>query len=176
MIGCDFIKRIAVLLCLTCLIMFTGVFTLPVAAADLDKETDQAETLGYEGYIVKLKENALPVSVMRAASAYSESSDYLVVDSLEEAEQIPSEYVRYIEPNYIVTLFDPILPDDPLYSVYQWNLQQIGYESAFELGLDGGGVKIGFVDSGISTGHEDLDASLIDEEKIVAKENSSLYE
>ena len=146
--------------------MFTGIFTLPAAAADWDEETAQLEALGYEGYIVKLAENALPVSVMSAASAsfgaWAGAGDYLVVDSLEEAEEIPSEYVRYIEPNYIITLFDPILPDDPLYERNQWNLRQIGMESAFALGLNGEGVKIGFVDSGIYSGHEDLETELID--------------
>ncbi|MGE4354537.1 MAG: S8 family serine peptidase, partial [Oscillospiraceae bacterium] len=48
-----------------------------------------------------------------------------------------------------------VLSDDP-YFYKQDNLQHIGYEAAWAQGLDGRGVRIAVIDSGVYTDHEDL--------------------
>lgn len=138
---------------LLCLALVTGFFS-PLAMAAETAEPEE-ETAAFDGYIVKLKENAPVVYTLDDGT----DPTLLGVADLAEAEAIPAEYVEYIEPNYIVTLL--AAPDDPYYSTDQWNLQSIGAEYAFDLGLTGAGVKVGFVDSGIYAAHEDLDDSCI---------------
>lgn len=109
---------------------------------------------GFDGYLVKLTPDC-----PRLLSDDS-ASDLLVVDTLEEAQAIPAEYVAHIEPNYYVELFDDggedWQPNDPLYAQYQWSLPAIGALAAYEMGLTGDGVPVGFVDSGVFAHHEDL--------------------
>ena len=155
-------KRIPVFLLLALFVCFLA---QPAAAAPPERAGAEASA-DFDGYIVKLSNNK-PIEAMALpddATTDIRGSDaangaYLVVDTLDEAALIPPEYVEYIEPNYIVTLDGQ--PDDPLYGEYQWNLRSIGMESAYDLGLNGSGVKIAFIDSGIYSGHEDLDPTLI---------------
>ena len=113
----------------------------------------------YEGYLVKLNHRA-----PRLLSA-EDGDDLLVVDSLEDALDIPAEYVEYIEPNYLVELFDHSdqdwQPSDPHYQQYQWGLQEMDVMTAWQAGFTGKGVKVGFVDSGVNGTHEDLNAQNI---------------
>lgn len=147
--GCGGIKRLSLLLCFALLLGAAA----PLAPARAEAAVPEA---AFDGYIVALAEN--PAS-LRALGDSSAAVPYLLVESLEEAQELPPEQVEYIEPNYIVELFDA--PNDPLYVTHQWNLQQISAEAAYAQGLDGAGVKVGFVDSGILSSHEDLDAGLI---------------
>lgn len=108
----------------------------------------------YEGYLVQLKEDC-------GVQTFSEKGEdgLLVVDTLAQARAIPEELVEFIEPNYMVELFDtqvPQAPNDPLYGAYQWNLDAIHAYSAARHELTGKGVKVGFVDSGVNGAHEDL--------------------
>ena len=57
------------------------------------------------------------------------------------------------EENWPVHLLD--LPDDH-YAPLQWEIPAIGVESAWSAGLDGTGVRIGIIDSGLMREHEDL--------------------
>ena len=116
-----------------------------------------------DGYIVKLTDH-YPTLYTHSNSA----AGIVVVDTLAEAECIPQEYVEYIEPNYIVELFDNVddqtviwTPNDPLYSDYQQPLQAIDGLAFYRAGLTGTGVKVGFVDSGINASHEDLNPETI---------------
>lgn len=66
---------------------------------------------------------------------------------------VPEGSIAYIEPDYLVTLFDA--PDDPRFTE-QWGLSMLGAEAAWSIGLDGSGVRIGIIDSGLWAEHEDL--------------------
>ena len=130
----------------------------------------ESSDLGYDGYLVKLKDGIPQQSlVLLEEGAGSSESGLIVVDSLEEALDIPEELVEYIEPNYLVELFTENetgdvpadAPNDPYYAGYQWNLQTIHAYEAYRRNLTGSGVKVGFVDSGINMKHEDLNARLI---------------
>ena len=76
----------------------------------------QAEDAEFDGYLVKLRED-IPMLLSGEAS-----DGLLVVETLDEAEQIPAEYVEYIEPNYYLELFDDITedwqPNDEYYAEY----------------------------------------------------------
>ena len=125
--------------------------------------TVYAGNTSHDGYLVKLNDN-YPVLY----SHTSNSASIVVVDTLAEAEAIPQEYVEYIEPNYIVELFDNgddqnviWAPNDPLYPDYQQPLQALDGLALYRAGLTGEGIKVGFVDSGINASHEDLNADTI---------------
>ena len=135
---------------------------------------DESTDLEYDGYIVKLKDEIPQQSLYVLGGGDSSSeSGLIVVDSLEEARDIPEELVEYIEPNYLVELFaeneaedepadgdslsdNSVVPNDPYYADYQWNLQTINAYEAYRQNLTGSGVKVGFVDSGINIEHEDV--------------------
>lgn len=117
----------------------------------------------YDGYIVKLT-----TDYPQLFSLENSTAGIIVVDTLVEAEAIPQEYVEYIEPNYIVELFDDVEtsdtvwpPNDPYYPDYQQPLQTLDGLALYRAGITGKGVKVGFVDSGINTSHEDLNAANI---------------
>ena len=114
----------------------------------------------HEGYIIKLND-----FYPRLLSADVTPAGLLVVDTMEDAEAISKEYIEYIEPNYLVELFDdaidtdtPWAPSDVYYQDYQQPLQAIDGLALYRAGLTGDGVKVAFVDSGINAAHEDLDA------------------
>lgn len=122
-----------------------------------------AGEIPHDGYLVKLTDHYPELFSLNRGPA-----NIMVVDTLAEAESIPKEYVEYIEPNYLVELFDlddslhtDWLPNDPLYANYQQPLQALDGLALYRAGLTGEGVKVGFVDSGIYSSHEDLNGSRI---------------
>ena len=153
------IRRFTILFCAILL----AAHLAPVSFAQHSTAQPQGS---WDGYIVKLSDEMPRISTFGLTDAAPSGSDILVVDTLEQAARIPAEYVEYIEPNYLIELFseeEPAspFPSDPYYTDYQWNLQQIGALSAYQQGLTGDGVRIGFVDSGINAAHEDLDSNRI---------------
>jgi uncharacterized repeat protein (TIGR02543 family) len=124
----------------------------------------------YDGYIVKLDENAVATSVDE--TALTESAKEVVTDDMvvvkDPADVLAfagPEAVEYIEPNYKLDTF--AFPDDDprdlMYnqSDYQWGIKYVGAKSAWLAGYDGDGVNIAIIDSGVVYGHEDLDQSKI---------------
>ncbi len=111
----------------------------------------------YDGYIVKLKDNA-------NISMYSLDSDeteigFVTTDSLEEAEEyVEQGLAEYIEPNYKVELFS--VPDDAMYS-QQWHHSVISSQDAWDLEIYGDGVNIAVIDSGCYE-HSDISDNLLD--------------
>jgi subtilisin len=55
--------------------------------------------------------------------------------------------VRYIEPDYIVTALDPTIP---------WNIQQINADKVQAANINGTGVRVAVIDTGIDYTHPDL--------------------
>ena len=135
-------KKVGIFVALS---MICAVFCCVTAAA-------AKEEAPHAGYIVKLREDH-PRLYAR------EAEDFLVVKTLREAEEIPEQFVEFIEPNYFAELFDvgeEWTPNDPYYADYQWSLQEIGGLAPYRSGLRGEGAKVGFVDSGVLVTHEDL--------------------
>lgn len=121
----------------------------------------EADVPGYNGYLVQLYESA-PVQLLDSAEGIDpvipEAGLYRA-NSLQTVEtEIPDDAIRYIEPNYYVSLFDA--PADPLYGE-QWSPEMIGVSSAWTEGLDGTGVRVGVVDSGLDANHPDMQQSCI---------------
>ncbi|GEM_PF-1412741 len=120
-------------------------------------ETDQGR---YDGYIVKVKDDAT-ANVSLLDNNVSEVGDgFYVVNSLEAAESFADESnIEYIEPNYIVTLFEyPNDTNDPYYSSYQKvYMDLISASSAWSEEYNGNGVTVAVIDSGVVNGHVDID-------------------
>lgn len=139
-------KNFILYLCLSC------VMVLPAFAVDLEN----AEELPFDGYLFRLKEDTgvQLFSMSKNTSLISEELGVYQTESLDNIRDlIEEDALLYVEPNYYLTLFDA--PNDPRYSE-QWELQMIGAEAAWNLGLDGSSVRIGIIDSGYSAEHEDL--------------------
>lgn len=137
--------------------MGNRIFSTLLALSLLLPAASAAETgASYDGYLFQLREeHAMLYRVL------PEGIDPVLPDTgvyraefLEDIRDfVPEEDLAYIEPDYLVTLFDE--PNDPLYG-QQWSLSLLGAEEAWSAGLDGGGVRIGIVDSGLWEEHEDL--------------------
>ena len=65
-----------------------------------------AQTEDFDGYLVKLSDEAPRLLSQQGAG------DFLVVDTLEEALEIPDTFVEYIEPNYAIYLLEDAVIGD----------------------------------------------------------------
>lgn len=137
---------LAILLCLS-------VLASPGAWAESDRETSS-----YEGYIVKLKDPDNPPvfalssesglsAVWEEAGLYSCEYPGTVLDLMELG------LLEYMEPNYTVRLLDS--PNDPYYSKQSY-IPVIRGEAIWDSGIDVSRVRVGVIDSGVYTAHEDL--------------------
>lgn len=103
------------------------------------------------GYIVKLRDEA---RVSLQSDGGSSGQGLIQVESAAELRRlIAGGQVEYYEENAAVKLL--ARPSDPYY-IYQWSLNDLGAEAAWEAGLDGEGAVVAVIDSGVYAGHEDL--------------------
>nr|WP_326183595.1 S8 family serine peptidase [uncultured Oscillibacter sp.] len=119
----------------------------------------------YDGYMVRLAE---PVALLAEGAGLPEGVEeiyapeglFRVTDDALLRELEEAGVLAYAEPDWVVTLDDP--PNDPAYTGgLQWELSMLHMEYAWENGIngmDGNGVpvRVGVVDSGVYTAHEDL--------------------
>ncbi|MCD8215832.1 MAG: S8 family serine peptidase [Clostridiales bacterium] len=113
-----------------------------------------ADSGGYSGYIVKIKDSY----ISRSRSADIENTyGFFTVDSMEEAENyIELGIAEYAEPNYEVSLLS--IPDDELFSD-QWHHEMISSEDAWNLEFYGEGIRVAVIDSGCYE-HDDIKNNL----------------
>ncbi len=121
------------------------------------------------GYIVKLKDS-------NQVALFAATSDSIANDTITpvaenfrlyavQTKQLCDELIatgtaEYAEPNQTVTLCGDLgMPDDPDYPASQVNIFKIKAISAWNLGIYGNDVKIGYVDSGIYP-HSELKAAI----------------
>lgn len=128
--GSEPIKPVSLLLCAA---LLAGLLA-PVAAAQ--EAAVEEEPGSYAGYIVKLSDDIPRMRTLNADASYDREGNFLVVDTLEQTQEIPEEYIDYIEPNYYVELFSTQDPSDPYYADYQWSLQEIGRHERLPPGAD----------------------------------------
>ncbi len=110
----------------------------------------------FDGYLVRLKEvqELQLFSMDEDIEPICEEIGLYHVQSLEDVKELEETgQMLYAEPNGYVTLFDT--PNDPGYA-QQWDLEAIDLSLARDWELDGTGVRVGIIDSGIDTDHEDL--------------------
>lgn len=137
------------------LLLSVGV-TAPWGAGAVEIEPEPP----YEGYLFRLREDypvlmdldELPQGV---AAVEADMGVYKAETREAIAAFVPGEAVAYIEPDYVVTLFEG-KPDDTKY-ILQWDMPAVGAEYAWTYGLDGAGVTVGVIDSGLNPAHEDID-------------------
>lgn len=137
--------------------MLLSVFVTPVSLAQASDNTEE-----YDGYIVKLSEpDADSVRLMSTTDMDVISEEHSLYRSDGGAELfslVESGLVEYAEPNYKVYLLGTV--DDPYYP-QQWNLIDIGIDDAWDYGINGEGVRVAIIDSGINARHEDFEGSNI---------------
>lgn len=129
-----------------CAIMFAAVMLFSVSSAYAD------------GYLFKLKDNiAVSYSLDNSVKAIPLTDDNIIysADSIDDIYNFTdSDNIETIFENVKVELFD--MPNDPYYPS-QWGFQVINSYSAHSAGLNGYGVNVAVIDSGINYGHEDID-------------------
>lgn len=132
--GSVFIRRLSLLLCAA---LLANALAVPASALDSEPAGDVP---AHDGYLVKLSGGSVPM-MLDADVQYVEDGNFLVVEDRAQAEEIPPEYVEYIEPNYYIELLDTVADDaapDDSYYTSQWNLSKIGAMTAYNRGLRGG--------------------------------------
>lgn len=119
--------------------------TIPARAAE--------EPPAYDGYLLCLRDETalLYAQLPDGIEPVVPEAGLYHAETLADAAYFPPESLRYIEPNYIVTLFSEEETD-----AQPWNLEMIGADTVQLAGLDGSGARIGVVDSGLYAEHEAL--------------------
>jgi cysteine-rich repeat protein len=69
-----------------------------------------------------------------------------------------SGYIKWAQPNWFTELVSDSVPNDP-YFVNQWHLDQISAVEAWVYETGNSSVKIAIIDSGVETGHPDLNVT-----------------
>lgn len=118
-------------------------------------EPQEAET-PYDGYLVHLAVNPYArgqVLPQGTETVYADIGLYHVSTRAEVLELEKLGLLLSAEPNYQVTLFAGV---EDTYRAQQWDLTAVEAESAWDQALDGTGVRVGIIDSGVMTAHEDL--------------------
>lgn len=136
----------------------------PAYAAEGDALTDA----DFSGYLFKLRDGLPAVALMSDGEGeLPQGIEALPFDCFKAddmgtlAELTEAGWIEYIEPNYRVELVE--VPNDPGYANVdqQWYLDMLGMNEAWTRGLDGSGVTVGIVDSGLYPAHEDIDYSRV---------------
>jgi len=122
-----------------------------------------------ESYIVKLVEarpmlrslgsEETDVDAGDSLQAIPYADGFYIADSLEDVQALlDAGLVEYVEPNDTIYLLGDdggSALTDPLIT-QEWYLDTLGMETAWDAGLDGTGVKVAVVDSGLWSTHEDF--------------------
>lgn len=119
------------------------------------------QSAGADGYIVRLKDADAGQAVLRSVPELREveaSQGLYHADTLEEVQALGSR-VASCEPDYKVHLLT--LPDDP-YISGEWSVDSLGMETAWDAGYTGSGVRVGVIDSGVNSMHEDFAGTKFD--------------
>ncbi len=142
-------KRMQALL--LCVCMCAGLWCVPPAYAAAEPET---------GYLFKLRDDVLmPLSADGAVVPVAYADGYYTAESMEQIQPyLDAGMIEFLAPDEELTLLDE--PGDPLLSE-QWYLDFIEASALWENGLDGSGVTVAVIDSGIYEAHEDLAGATI---------------
>ena len=114
-----------------------------------------------DGYIVTLKAADAGQAVLLddpGLRAVSAEQGLYHADTLDEVKALGSR-VAACEPDYKARLFT--LPNDK-YLSSEWTVAALGMESVWDAGFTGGGVRVGVIDSGVNSMHEDFSGAHFD--------------
>lgn len=136
------------------IVLLTQAALLPVSA-----ESPEVEEAAYNGYLVKLAENApafLNDTLEYVVPNVYWSDDAATVMALQEY-----GLAEHVEPNYKVTLFETSTEQET--AEMPWAHTSVHAEAAAELGLSGEGVRVAVIDSGLQTDNPNLDHAIVEE-------------
>ena len=139
-------------------VILSAVFLLTAFAPCVAAEGGTYTTEYPNGYIVKLNESSGDTVVLMEDTALSEvcsDAGLYYADSISDISKL-GDSVEYYEPNYTVTL--EAVQNDP-YVYDQWSISDLGISAAWDAGLNGKGVKIAVIDSGVNSLHEDFEGT-----------------
>ena len=148
--GGSYLKKFCFVIILALMISsFPGAGAISLSAEPVNQD--------FDGYIVKLKDVSGPRLFSNLLGdleeVYTEANLYKTSDPAQIAALEEYGLVEYAEPNYKAYLMGVV--NDPYYSM-QWNLSNIGVESAWDMELRGEGIRVAVVDSGINALHEEF--------------------
>lgn len=108
------------------------------------------EVPDHDGYLLQVRTEGASLfsSIPDGIDAVVPEIGIYRVDTLEDAAFFPSEDIVCMEPNYYVELFDAEETSEA------WNLGLMGVDAARRIDIDGSGVRIGIVDSGLYAEHD----------------------
>ena len=164
------------------LLLVVLVFVLVTASTPLQGLFSYAEELVIpedtgEGYIIKLKEerSAQEEEVLQEAVETQEglqelscTDDVLLAEDAGQLQAVDAAIIEYVEVNHPVVL-TASTPDDPYYEAQAY-LESMEVPSAWEMEYDGQRMEslcshaapvVAVIDSGLDTGHEDIDAARV---------------
>ncbi|MGI5978439.1 MAG: S8 family peptidase [Oscillospiraceae bacterium] len=144
-------KKISILLVFALLFSLLPGFT-PASAAD---------SAPADAYIVRLKESEAGQAVLQSVPGLEEiraSQSLYRARSLEEVEALGSR-VESVEPDYKVHLL--ALPNDE-YIESEWTIPELNMPEVWDRGYTGKGVRVGVIDSGVNSMHEDFAGTKFD--------------
>lgn len=123
--------------------IFIFIFSLSSAAYAMEGE-----------YVVKVTPKANTVTLFSQKMPKQITQEAYLVTSEEELNALQEAFcIEYAEPNYLFELYEQ--PSDPLTS-QQWHLDVIHADNPWTVGVSGSGVRVGVLDTGVYTEHEDL--------------------
>ncbi|MFO7635697.1 MAG: S8 family serine peptidase, partial [Clostridia bacterium] len=141
------------------------IFVLAILAVLLFAKNAQAAGRedGYSGFLFRM-ENATFMDISPRGSVAGDvqqvrgASGWFMAGTLEDIHQFAAgSRIIHVEPNYRVSLFTA--PNDPGYGDQKKYLDLIGFATVWPDGLDGTGVTVAVIDSGLVSVHEDLDGT-----------------
>jgi uncharacterized repeat protein (TIGR02543 family) len=121
-----------------------------------------AEDGGY-GYIFLLKEDSpiLLSSQEEGIAPIAYADGYYTAQSLADLQPyLDAGVVELAVPNAPLELFSDPITNDPG-AASQWYLESLGIAQAWQAGLDGNGVTVAVIDSGLVQGHEDINYNTV---------------
>ena len=154
----------------------------------IDQLTNDPESKDFAGYTVKIDtgiSNRMADDIEDADNAEQLTDDFVQVENPEDVlEFADPEQISYIEPNYYIYPDDVMgnpndvitnYPNDPQlgtegidpitsdvsFKYNQWNIETVKAKKAWEEGLRGNGVKIGFIDTGFHNTYSDMEKSRV---------------
>ncbi|MEI7026713.1 S8 family peptidase [Paenibacillus sp. y28] len=96
---------------------------------------------------------------------------YVFESQTMEAKQLMSYFkqlhVEYVEPHFLYTTNESVVPNDALFSKYQWNLPIIETLKGWDVGRGTDKVIVAVVDTGVDTSHVDLKERLLEGRNMV---------
>ena len=146
------VKRVISILTAFCMCLLCAA-AAPAAEAEPETASVPAE---YDGFLVSVSATPPAAAKGRLAERANASLEpvfgdvYWTKDEAYAKRLLDSGLADYIEPNYIATLFD--VPASGL----DWPREAVRADYADTLGLDGAGVRVAVIDSGVDANNPDL--------------------